>query len=66
MFVLSSLSSSLESWSINYTLKYRNSELKAFKDITLLDKYLIIVQMSYLEQMYKRLLKSVGYHRWQH
>ena len=38
MFVLSSVSSSLESWSINYTSKYKNSELKAFKDITLLDK----------------------------
>ena len=31
MFILSSIPSSLEFWSVNHTSIYRNSELKVFK-----------------------------------
>ena len=36
MFVLSSISSSLEFWSVNYTSIYENSALKVFKNIKFL------------------------------
>ena len=36
MFILSSISSSLEFWSINHTSLYKNSESKDFKNIKLL------------------------------
>ena len=36
MFILSSISSGLEFWSVNQTSIYGNSELKGFKDITFL------------------------------
>ena len=36
MFILSSISSSLEFWSVNHTLLYKNSESKDFKNIKLL------------------------------
>ena len=36
MFILSSISSSLEFWSVNYTSTYENSESKAFRNITYL------------------------------
>ena len=36
MFILSSISSSLEFWSVNHTLLYKNSEPKDFKNIKLL------------------------------
>ena len=32
MFVLSSISSSSEFWSVNHTAIYKNSELKVFKN----------------------------------
>ena len=32
MFILSSISSNLEFWSVNYTSTYENSELKVFKN----------------------------------
>ena len=46
MFILSSISSGLEFWSVNHTSIYENSELKVFKNIKFL-KYLIISQMIY-------------------
>ena len=36
MFILSSISSGLEFWSVNYTSIYENSELKVFKNIKFL------------------------------
>ena len=36
MFILSSISSSLEFWSVNHTLIYQNSESKVFENIKLL------------------------------
>ena len=38
MFVLSSISSGFEFWSLNHTSVYRNSELNVFKNIKLLDE----------------------------
>ena len=38
IFILSSISSSLELWSVNLTLIHENSELKIFKNIKLLAK----------------------------
>ena len=35
MFILSSISSALEFWSVNYTSEYENSELNVFKNIKL-------------------------------
>ena len=46
MFILSSISSGLEFWSVNHTSIYENSELKVFNNIKLW-KYLIIAQMIY-------------------
>ena len=45
MFILSSISSGLEFWSVNHTSIYENSELRVFKNIRIynfLVKYLII------------------------
>ena len=36
MFILSSISSGLEFWSVNHILIYENSELKVFKNINIL------------------------------
>ena len=36
MFILSSISSGLEFWSVNHTLIYQNSESKVFENITFL------------------------------
>ena len=36
MFILFSISSGLEFWSVSHTSKYENSELNAFKNIKLL------------------------------
>ena len=36
MFLLSSISSSLEFWSVNHISIYENSELKVFKNIKIL------------------------------
>ena len=38
MFILSSISSGLEIWSINHTSIYENSESKDFKNIRFLDE----------------------------
>ena len=38
MFVLSSISSGLEFWSVNHTAIYKNSESKAFKNIKVLSE----------------------------
>ena len=38
MFILSSISSGLEFWSVNHTSIYENSESKAFKNIKFLDE----------------------------
>ena len=46
MFILSSISSGLEFWSVNHASIYENSELKVFNNIKFL-KYLIIAQMIY-------------------
>ena len=47
MFILSSISSGLEFWSVNHTSIYANSESKAFKNISFWMKYLITDQMIY-------------------
>ena len=36
MFILSSISASLEFWSVNHTSMYENSELEDFKNINFL------------------------------
>ena len=38
MFILSSVSNSLESWSRNHTSIHENSELKIFKNMTFVGK----------------------------
>ena len=38
MFILSSISSGLEFWSVNHTSIYENSELKVFKNMKFLGK----------------------------
>ena len=38
MFILSSISSGLEFWSVNHTWLYENSESKVFKNIRFLSK----------------------------
>ena len=53
MFILSSIYRGLEFWSVSHTSIYENSELKVFENLEL--KYLIIDQMIYYEQMYRRL-----------
>ena len=55
MFILSSISSGLEVWSVNHTSIYANSESEVFKNIFFLVKYLIIDKIIYEEQMYKTL-----------
>ena len=62
MFLLSSISSGLEFWSVNHTSTYANSESKAFKNISFGVKYLITDQMIYLDQMYKRIMNLVDNH----
>ena len=47
IFILSSISSSLEFESVNHTLMYENSDSKVFKDINILVKYVIIDHMIY-------------------
>ena len=47
MFVLSSISSGLEFWSVNHTSTYENSESKIFLKCNFSVKYLIIDQMIY-------------------
>ena len=51
MFILSSTSSCLESLVVNHSLIYQNFELKVFKSIIFLVRYLTIDQLTYLEQM---------------
>ena len=41
MFILSSIFSGLEFWSVNYASIYENSELRIFKDINVLGKICI-------------------------
>ena len=50
------LSSSLEYWSVNHTSINVKSELKVFKNIKFLVKYLVTNQMTYWEETYTRLL----------
>ena len=38
MFILSSISSDLQFWSVNHTSIYKNSKLKVFKNINVLDE----------------------------
>ena len=52
MFILSTIYRGLEFWSVSHTSIYENSELKVFENLGL--KYLIIDQMIYYEQMYRR------------
>ena len=59
MFILSSISSGLEFWSVNHTTIHENSETKDFEIIKFSVKYLIIDQMIYWEEKYTRLLNLV-------
>ena len=45
MFILSSISSNLEFWSVSHTSVYENSELNVFKNIIFFVKYLVIDQI---------------------
>ena len=49
MFILSSMSSSLEFWSVNHTSVYENSELKLLKIWNSWVKYVILDQIVILE-----------------
>ena len=44
-FTLPSISSSFEFWSVNHTSIYENSELVVLKNVTFLEKYLVIEQI---------------------
>ena len=56
MFTFSSISRSLEFWSVNHTSIYENSESKGCKNFLTFLKYVTINQMIYLEQIHTRLL----------
>ena len=47
MFILSSTSSSLEFWSVNYGSINENSELNVFKNIIFFEEYLVIDETIY-------------------
>ena len=47
MFILSSISKELKSWSMNHTSIYGNSESEVFKNKNFQVKYLIIDQTIY-------------------
>ena len=49
MFILSSMSSSLEFWSVNHNSVYENSELKLLKIWNSWVKYVILDQIVILE-----------------
>ena len=51
MFTFSSISRSLEFWSVNHTSIYENSESKGCKNFLTCLKYVTINQMIYLEQI---------------
>ena len=66
MFILSSISSSLEFWSVNHTSIYENSKSNIYKNIKFWVKYLTIDQTIYLEYMYTRLLDFLDNYYWQY
>ena len=66
MLVSFSISSGLEFLSVNHTSIYGKSELKVFKNIIFLVKYLIIDQRIFNEQMYIWFLTFVDNHCWQY
>ena len=63
---LFSISSGLEFWSVNHTSIYENSELKVLKNVKFFGKSQIIDPMTYLEQIYTRLLNLVDNYYWQY
>ena len=64
MFVLSSVSSGLEFWSVHHTSIYENYESKVFKNFEV--KYLIIDQKIYWEQIFTLLSNFVDNYYWQY
>ena len=66
MFILSSTSSTLESWSVDHTSKYGNSESKVFRNIKFLRETSKNWQMTYLEQIYTISLSFADNYFWQY
>ena len=64
MFVLYSISSGLEFWSVHHTSIYENSESKVFKNFQV--KYLIIDQKIYWKEMFTLLLNFIYNYYWQY
>ena len=64
MFISSSVKSGLEFLSVNYSSIYENSELKVFRNITLLGQISNNWPKVYLEKMYTTLLNHVDNHCW--
>ena len=62
MFILFSISSGLEFWSVNHTSIQEKSESIVFNNFKLLGGISNNYQMIYLEQMYARLLYRVDNH----
>ena len=58
MFILSSISSSLEFWSVKDTSTYENSELKIFKNIKLLGEISNNIPNDLLEANVYKILES--------
>ena len=66
MFILSSIASGLEFWSVNHTSMYKNSELKVFNNKRLLTEISNNWPAIHLEQMYRKLSNLVENHCLQH
>ena len=47
MFILFSVFSAVEFWSVNHTSMYKNSKLKVSKNIKVFGEYLVIDQTNY-------------------
>ena len=66
MFILSSITSGLEFWSVNYTSIYENSESKVFKNITFLGEISNNWPNDLLGINVYKTLNLVDNHCWQH
>ena len=61
MFILSFITSGLESWSVNHASIYENPELKVLKNIKFLGQ-ISTYQTIYSEQIYSRLFNLADNH----
>ena len=62
MFILSSISSGWEFWSVNHTSIHEKSRLLVFKNTNVLGEISINWTNGVMEQMYTRLLNFVNNH----